>query len=248
MSIRTLLVEDELNSLERLKTLLAGETEVEVVGEAMDGLQAIELIDKLEPELVFLDIHMPGADGFDVLKGITHKPMIIFMTAYDEYAVKAFDANALDYILKPSTAARVGEAIGRALKRRNVLNEELVASLRLAVERTGYLKRFAVNRADEILIIPEADIYCFKAEEKCVLLCTRDEEHFYDMTLKELESRLDPEIFCRIHKSHIVSLDKVKKIQRWFHGDLIVQLEDSGKSELKVGRSYREELRKRLNL
>lgn len=248
MSIKTVLVEDELNSMERLKSLLAGQSEVELIGEATDGLQAIAMIDELRPELIFLDIQMPGANGFEVLEKTAHKPMVIFMTAYDEFAVQAFDANALDYILKPSSAARVAEAVSRALERRRTLDAELIASLRASVGRAGYLKRFAVSRADEILIISESEVYCFKAEEKCVLLCTRDEEHFFDMTLKELESRLDPEVFCRIHKSHIISLDKVKKIKRWFHGDLVVHLEDAGKSKLKVGRSYREELRRRLSL
>jgi DNA-binding LytR/AlgR family response regulator len=248
MSIRTLLVEDELNSMERLKSLLAGQSEVEIIGEAQDGLQAIERIDTLKPELIFLDIQMPGASGFEVLEQITHRPMVIFMTAYDEFAVKAFDANALDYILKPSTTERVAEAVSRALERRRVIDDQLLATLRASVERVGFLRRFAVSRGDEILIIPESEVYCFRAEDKCVLLCTYNEEHLFDMTLKELESRLDPEVFFRIHKSHIVSLDKVRKVQRWFHGDLVVQLEDARKSELKVGRSYREELRNRLSL
>jgi DNA-binding LytR/AlgR family response regulator len=241
-------VEDELNSMERLKSLLAGQSEVEVVGEAQDGLQAIEKIDALKPELIFLDIQMPGAGGFEVLEQITHKPMVIFMTAYDEFAVKAFDANALDYILKPSTAERIAEAVTRALDRRRVIDDQLLATLRASVDRAGFLRRFAVSRGDEILVIPESEVYCFRAGDKCVLLCTHNKKHFFDMTLKELESRLDPEVFCRIHKSHIVSLDKVRKMQRWFHGDLVVQLEDTEKSELKVGRSYREELRNKLNL
>jgi DNA-binding LytR/AlgR family response regulator len=248
LSIKTLLIEDELNSLERLKNLLAGHTEVEVIGEALDGIRAIDMIDNLKPELIFLDIQMPGAGGFEVLEQITHTPMVIFMTAYDEFAIKAFDANAIDYILKPSTAARIAEAVARALDRRRVIDDQLLATLRASVDRAGFLRRFAVSRADEILIIPESEVYCFRAEDKCVLLCTHNEKHFFDMTLKELELRLDPGVFCRIHKSHIVSLDKVRKIHRWFHGDLVVQLEDAEKSNLKVGRSYREELRNRLSL
>jgi DNA-binding LytR/AlgR family response regulator len=241
-------VEDELNSLERLKSVLAGQPEVEVIGEAKDGLQAIDMIDELKPELIFLDIHMPGASGFEVLARINHKPMVIFMTAYDEFAVKAFDANALDYILKPSTATRIAEAVTRAVERRRVVDDQLLATLRAAAGQAGYLRRFAVSRADEILVIPESEVYCFRAEDKCVLLCTYKEQHFFDMTLKELESRLDPAVFCRIHKSHIVALDKVRKIQRWFHGDLVVQLEDAEKNNLKVGRSYRDELSSRLSL
>jgi len=246
VSIRTLLVEDERNSLERLKDLLAEQTEVEIVGEAGDGLEAIHLIDELEPELVFLDIQMPGATGFEVLERIRAQPLVIFMTAYDEYAIKAFEANALDYILKPSTVERVGEAVARALERRQVLDSRLLDSLRAAVGRSRYMQRFAVSRADEILIIPVEEVYFFRAEDKCVLLYTHDADHFVEMTLKALEDRLDPERFCRIHKSHIVALDKVRLIRRWFHGDLFVQLEDARKSRLRVGRSYRDELRRQL--
>lgn len=234
--------------MERLRGLLEGRPEVDVIGEARDGLSAIELIDQLKPELIFLDIQMPGAGGFEVLERITHKPMVIFMTAYDEFAVKAFDANAIDYILKPSTSDRVAEAVTRALARRRMIDDQLLADLRASVDRDKFLRRFAVSRGDEILIIPESEVYCFKAEDKCVLLCTHSDQHFIDMTLKELESRLDPEIFFRIHKSYIISLDKVRKLQRWFHGDLAVQLEDAEQTELKVGRSYREKLRKKLKL
>jgi DNA-binding LytR/AlgR family response regulator len=251
LSIKTLLVEDEPNAMERLKGLLEGHADVNVIGEAADGLQAVRMIDTLQPELVFLDIQIPGANGFEVLEKTTHKPMVIFMTAYDEFAVKAFEANAVDYVLKPSTTARVTEAVTRALDRRRSVDNQLLAALRTSLERAGaagYLRRFAVSRADEILIIQESGIYCFRAEDKYVFLHTRNEEYFFDMTLKELESRLDPAVFCRIHKSYIVSLDKVRKIHRWFHGDLVVQLEDANKSKLKVGRSYRDELRRRLNL
>jgi DNA-binding LytR/AlgR family response regulator len=248
MSIRTLLIDDEQDSLERLETLLADQEQVEIVGAAGDGLEAIRLIDDLRPELIFLDIQMPGASGFEVLERTVHRPLVIFMTAYDEYAIRAFESNALDYILKPSTASRVAEAITRALDRRRMMDEQLLASLRAALGRTDHLKRFAVHSTDEILIIPEAEVFFFKAEEKCVLLCTRDEEHFIDLTLRELEERLDPEVFCRIHKSTIVAVDKVRKIHRWFHGGLIVELHDARRSRLKVGRRYRDLLRRRLNM
>lgn len=248
MSIRTLLIEDEKNSLERLKTLLAGQDEVEIIGEAGDGLEAIRLIDDLAPDLVFIDIQMPGATGFEVLERIRHRPLVIFMTAYDDYAIKAFEANAVDYILKPSSARRVGEAVTRALERRRAVDSRLLTSLRAAVERAGYARRFAVSLANEILIIPEEEVYFFRAEDKCVLLYTHDRDHVVDLTLKELEDRLDPERFCRIHKGHIVALDKVRRIRRWFHGDLVVQLEDDRNTKLRVGRSYREALRRRLEM
>lgn len=246
MSIRTVIVEDELHSLKRMKSLLRDFEELTVVGEATDGLAAQELIDELKPDLVFLDIQMPGANGFEVLGRIHARPMVIFVTAYDEYAIKAFDENAVDYILKPTSRERVEKAIRRVLERRAVLGQDLIERLRSEVARGSYMKRFAVSLADEILIIPESEVFYFKAEEKCVLLGTQDREFFFEMTLKELVRNLDPEAFVRIHKSHIISLDKVKKIHRWFHGDYIVHLCDGRKTKLKVGRSYREALREKL--
>ncbi|MCP4545308.1 MAG: response regulator transcription factor [bacterium] len=248
MTIKTIIIEDELHSRERLKTLLADQTDLDIVGEAEDGLVAIELIDAVKPDLVFLDIQMPGANGFEVLERITHKPQVIFVTAYDEYAIRAFEANAIDYILKPSSQERVAEAVRRVLERRESLNDALIDKLKAAIGRGDHMKRFAVSLADEILIIPESEVFYFKAEDKCVLLCTTGREFFFDMTLKELEGKLDPAVFCRIHKSHIISLDKVRRIQRWFHGDLLVRMEDGKRTKLKVGRSYRDELRRRLEL
>lgn len=248
MSLRTLIVEDERPSRERLIRLLKGLDDLEIVGEAADGDAAVAMIDDLRPDLVFLDIHMPGANGFEVLARAKHRPLVIFVTAYDEYAVRAFDANAVDYVLKPSSRERVVAAVTRARERRREPDRDLLERLRTVMERGTHMKRFAVNLADEILVIIESEIHCFRAEDKGVRLCTRDREFDFNMTLKELEQSLDPEVFCRVHKSCIVSLDKVRRLQRWFHGDLIVQLQDARKSQIKVGRAYRDELRRRLHL
>ena len=246
MSIRTIIVEDELHSLKRMKSLLGDFTELTLIGEATDGLAAQRIIDELKPDLIFLDIQMPGANGFEVLARISTRPMVIFVTAYDEFAIKAFEENAVDYILKPTSKERVEKAIRRVLERRAGLGPDLIERLRAEVARGTYMKRFAVSMADEILIIPESEVFYFKAEDKCVLLCTQDREFFFEMTLKDLEQNLDPEVFFRIHKSHIISLDKVKKINRWFHGDYVVRLSDAAKTKLKVGRSFRESLRAKL--
>jgi two-component system, LytTR family, response regulator LytT len=248
MVLRTVIVEDERPSRERLIDLLKGLVDLSIIGEAADGETAVAMIDDLRPDLVFLDIHIPGANGFEVLARVRHHPLVIFVTAYDEYAVRAFDADAVDYILKPSSRERVAAAVTRARERGRELDRDLLERLRAVMERGTRMKRFAVNLADEILIIPESEVYCFRAEDKGVRLCTRDRQFDFDMTLKELELSLDMEVFCRIHKSCIVSLDKVRRMERWFHGDLIVQLQDAGKTRVKVGPAYRDELRRRLRL
>ncbi len=246
MSFTTVLVEDEPHSLERLKKLLREFDELQIVGEATDGLKAIEVIDELKPDLVLLDIQMPGANGFEVLEKITCRPMVIFVTAYDDYAIKAFENNAVDYLLKPTSSDRVGKAVRRVLQRGQSIDPGLIATLQSAVARGNYLTRFSVNHGDEILIIPADEVHFFQAKDKCVFLATADRNFVFEMTLKELEQSLDPDTFCRIHKSHIVALGKVHKLKRWFNNDLIVQVADGKKTELRVGRGYREELMRRL--
>lgn len=244
--IRTLLVEDEPHSLERLRSVLAGHPKLEIVGEATDGTSAIALVDTLKPELLFLDIHMPGCDGFQVISRTAHRPLVVFVTAYDEYAIKAFDANAVDYLLKPSSRERIFEAVERVLARRQPVDGNLIETLKAALDGPAYLHRFLVKVGDEILVIPEADVLCFQAEDKYVNLCTEGRTFITDFTLKELEQRLDPRKFVRIHKSAIVALHRVSRIAKWFQGEQIVVLDDKAGTRLKVGRAYVEGFRARL--
>ena len=240
------MAEDEPHSLERLRGVLAAHRELELVGEATDGTSAIALIDALKPELLFLDIHMPGCDGFQVISRIEHRPMVVFVTAYDEYALKAFEANAVDYLLKPSSRERIFEAVDRVLARRQPLNGNLVDTLKAALGGPSWLRRFLVKVGDEILVIPEADVLCFQAEDKYVNLCTEGRTFITDFTLKELEQRLDPEKFARIHKSAIIALPRVSRIAKWFQGEQVVVLDDKAGTRLKVGRAYVERFRARL--
>lgn len=244
--IRTLLAEDEPHSLERLRNVLAARADLEIVGEATDGPMAVALVDALRPELLFLDIHMPGCDGFEVLGRIAHHPMVVFITAYDEYALKAFDANAVDYLLKPSSKERILEAVDRVVARRKPLDVNLVATLKAALGSQTYLRRFLVKVGDEILVIPEADVLSFQAEDKYVNLQTEGRRFITDFTLKDLEQRLDPERFVRIHKSTIIALSRVSRIAKWFQGEQIVVLDDKAATRLKVGRTYAEAFRMRM--
>ncbi len=244
--IRVVIAEDEPHSLERLRTVLATRADLEIVGQAHDGLSAVALVDTMKPDLLFLDVHMPGCDGFEVLARIAHHPMVVFVTAYDAYALKAFDANAVDYLLKPSSRERILEAVDRAMARRKVPDGNLIETLRAVLSPQPYLRRFLVKVGDEILVIPEAEVLCFQAEDKYVNLVSEGRSFITDFTLKELEQRLDPEHFVRIHKSTIIALHRIGRISKWFRGEQVVILDDRAGTRLKVGRSYVEAFRERL--
>lgn len=244
--VRVFLAEDEPHSLERLREVLAARSDLEVVGEAMDGPSAVTLINRLQPDLVFLDIHMPGCDGFEVLARVPNPPPVIFLTAYDQFAIRAFDVNAVDYLLKPSSRGRILEAVDRALARRRPVGGDLVKVLKEAMGQQQHLRRFLVKVGDEILVIPEADVLCFQAEDKYVNLLTDGRCFITDFTLKELEQRLDPERFVRIHKSTIIALHRVCRISKWFQGEQVVVLDDKAGTRLRVGRSYLEAFRARM--
>jgi len=172
--------------------------------------------------------------------------MVVFVTAYDEYAIRAFDANAVDYLLKPSSRERIFEAVDRVLARRQPVAGNLVETLRASLGGPTYLRRFLVKVGDEIIVIPEADVLCFQAEDKYVNLCTEGRTFITDFTLKELEQRLDPGKFARIHKSAIVALHRVSRIAKWFQGEQVVVLDDKAGTRLKVGRAYVESFKARL--
>ncbi len=244
--IKTVLVEDEPHSLERLREVLQGAPDLDIVGEATDGLSAIELINELQPELVFLDIHMPGCNGFEVLSRLSCRPMVVFVTAFDQFALKAFEASAVDYLLKPSSRERILQSVARVLERKKPVDAHLLDALRSALGKPQYLRRFLVKIGEEILVVPERDVLCFQAEDKYVNLVTEGRTFVTDFTLKDLEQRLDPECFARIHKSTIVALSRVKKLTRWFQGSLVVILDDHAGTRLSVGRNYVESFRLRL--
>jgi two-component system LytT family response regulator len=247
MILRAAIVEDEPHARERLKDLLSALPEIEVVGEAGDGAQGVDLIDRLKPDLVLLDIEMPGFSGLEVLQRARHRPLVIFTTAYDQYAVPAFEANAVDYLLKPFTAERLRQALARVRERRP-LDAALLAALRQRLQPREYLDVFAVKNGEEILLIPESKVFFFSAEDKYVFLHTAGRRFFYDATLKELESRLDPEHFLRIHKGAIVAVRQVRKLKKNLMGDLQVVMGDDKATLLRVGRSFLAAVRARFGL
>ena len=248
--IRALIADDEPLARERLRTLLATETWIEVVAEAADGMEAIAAIQKLRPDLVFLDVQMPGATGFEVIEAIgsDKMPFVVFVTAYDQYALRAYDVHAIDYLLKPfdkdrfySGLAKVRQQIERRsegeLERRLI---ELVQDLRPA----NRMERFVIKSGGRVFFVRAEDIDWIEAAGNYVKLHVGTEAHLFRETMNALEARLNTDTFYRIHRSHIVNIERVRELQPWFNGEYVVFLKDG--TRLTLSRGYREKLQERL--
>lgn len=231
--MRVVLVDDEPLALRRLRAMLAKHEDVEVLAECEDAAVAIEAMRTTKPDVVFLDIQMPEVDGFDVveeLAGDAHVPRVIFATAFDQHAIRAFEVSALDYLLKPLERERLGEAIARARAAvapdqppsRDRLLEVLDA---LRPERR-FPKRLLVPGEERSVFVDVAEIVRLEADGNNVRVVTARGTHTMRATLESLEAKLDPERFARVHRSHVVNLDAIKEIQPWFHGDRQIVLRD----------------------
>jgi two-component system LytT family response regulator len=248
--IRALVVDDEPLARERLVTLLAKE-DVEIVGECADGPAAADAILRLSPDLAFLDVQMPGADGFEVIQlvGPSKMPPVIFVTAYDKYALRAFEVHALDYLLKPFDRDRFHAALERARqeieRRQNGALEKrllaLVRDLRPAAQR---LDRLVVKSGGRVFFVKAEEIDWIEAAGNYVRLHLGADSHLFRETMNALEARLDPDRFFRIHRSRIVNMERIQELQPWFNGEYLVLLRNGTK--LTLSRGYREKLQERL--
>jgi len=249
-AIRALIVDDEKLARDRLVGFLARQEDVDVVGEAGDGLEALRLVEEERPDLVFLDVQMPGMDGFEVLKALRPpRPHVVFATAYDEYAIRAFEVGAVDYLLKPFARARVEEAVGRVRGRVGAEREapDWEGLLRrLEERRTVHVSQVPVHSGKRILIVPVLDVLWFGVEYRLVYAHTQERAYMTNYTLRELEERLDPALFFRAHKSSLVNLRHVKEIVPWFGGRYKLVMRDSAGSEVALSRAQARELRARL--
>jgi two-component system LytT family response regulator len=233
MKVRTLIVDDEELARKRIRKLLLLESEFEIVGESRDGREAIRAIEQLAPDLVFLDVQMPELGGFHVLAQIALEklPVIIFVTAYDQFALKAFEAQALDYLLKPFDDERFAQCLQRA---RTYLNgnetseiKERLASLANGLSgQTKYLTRVAVKSAGRVLFLKTGEIDWIEAAGNYVNLHVGKDSYLLRGRVSELEKRFDPQQFFRIHRSTIVNLDRVKELHPLFKGEAIVVMKD----------------------
>jgi len=246
-----LIVDDEPLARERILDLLAGDAEVEVVGECGDGLAAVAAIEHHKPDLLFLDVQMPELDGFGVLEAIDEAkaPVIIFVTAYDQYALRAFEVHALDYLLKPFDRERFDKALQRAKhqiarERAGAAPQELIALLADLKARPKPLERLVIKSAGRVFFLRAEEIDWIEAAANYVKLHVGKESHLLRETINGLAAKLDPDKFLRIHRSTIINLECVKELQPWFHGDYVVILKDG--TQLTSSRNYREQLHKLL--
>jgi len=238
--MRVLIVDDETPARERLRRLLAEIGEVELVGEAEDGPQAVEMIERLSPDLVLLDIQMPGFDGFEVVKALEAPPPIIFVTAYDEYAIRAFEIHALDYLLKPFSRARLTEAIRRAQETasgRQDLTRQLESLLANLAGQGRYLTRLAVRDRDRIRVLDVQEVDRIEVQDEQVMVYAGGQAFAIRRTMTELEAQLDPAGFFRAHRSAIVNLDRVQEIIPWFKGSHKLRLTTGAQVDLSRARA-----------
>lgn len=247
--VRALIVDDEKLARDRLNGFLKNMTGLEVTGQASNGVEAVSLIETEKPDLVFLDVQMPGLDGFGVLNAIKHRPQVIFATAFDEYAIRAFDVQAVDYLLKPISRSRLGEAVRRVEARLadQTPGPDLSALLRaLETKDRRYVAQVPVHKGKQILVLPIEDVYRFEVEYRLVYAYTASDRYMTSFTLKDLEERLDPEVFFRAHKSRLVNLNHVRAIVPWFGGRFKLVMRNPESSEVELSRAQARVLRRRM--
>jgi len=241
---RTLIADDEQPARDRLKNLLAEHAgQIELIGEAQNGLECREMIDRLKPDLVFLDIQMPGLNGFEVLQQTNHSPVVIFCTAFDEFALQAFETNSIDYIVKPVKAERIQKSIEKldSLKQ-NSDKQELLRIIGNYISQTPKkeITSIPVKLGDRMLFIRIEDVSYFSAEEKYVTIFTKDgKTYLCDFSLKSLEEKLG-QSFLRIHRSLLVNVSHIREISKHFNGCYIVKIDDVNQTKLQSGRGYSE--------
>jgi two-component system LytT family response regulator len=254
--IRALIVDDEPAARAAIRTLLADDAEVRVVGECADGRAALQAIRNEAPDLLFLDVQMPEMDGFALLRELapTELPVVVFVTAYDQYALHAFDVHALDYLLKPFDDQRFRASLARAKQqvrqgRLGALSQELLALLDGGGRPAGgggggrdgqYLKRLVIKSGGRVTILGVKDIDWIEAEGDFVKIHTGRAWHLLRETMKQLETQFDPARFVRIHRSTIVNVERIKELQPYFRGEYVVILHDG--TSLKLSRGYKDHL------
>ena len=247
MRIRVLVVDDEPLAREKVRTMVEGDPEIEIIGECINGVDAIAAVQQLRPELMLLDVQMPQLDGFAVLEALKADflPLVIFVTAFDHYAIHAFEVHALDYLLKPFDRERFDAALEHAkahlrATRNEHFDQRILSLLRQIEADTKYLERLVVKTGGRVFFLMTDEIDWIEAEGNYVNVHTTRKSHLLRESISSLEAQLDPKRFIRIHRSTIVSLRCIKELQSWSHGEYHVILHDG--TELTLSRNYRDKL------
>jgi two-component system, LytTR family, response regulator LytT len=259
MSINTIIVDDEKPARDELAFLLKGFPEINVIGQGKNGVEAVSLIKEHGPDLVFLDVQMPGLDGFGVLKKLVERkmkmPHVVFATAFDQYAVQAFDVNAVDYVLKPFDKARISKAIARA---RKVLEtqtsatdrlEQLVTQLGAMKQESAQPAKLLVKCQQRMLLVDAEDMIFASIEDGLISVSAKDAEGSSNYrTLEELNAALDSESFWRPHRSYLVNIHHIKEVVPWFKGGYMLKMNDKKSTEVPVSRQQTRRLRELFKL
>jgi len=253
--LRALVVDDEQLARDELCYLLSELGGVEVVSQAANGIEALAAIDRAAPDLVFLDVQMPGLTGFEVARRLVERPvapLVIFVTAFDQHAIQAFEVNALDYLLKPVDQARLEQALHRARRRLDSdrpRNDQLERIVRMVQERQGRQSQVAVKVGDRFLLIQAEDIIFASLADDSINIVTGQVSGLSNYrTLDDLQARLDPDLFWRVHRSHLVNINKIKEIVPWFSRNYILRMKDTKATEIPVSRTQTRRLRDYLKL
>jgi len=259
MSINTIIVDDEKPARDELAFLLKAFPEINVVGQGKNGVDAVNLIKEHSPDLVFLDVQMPGLDGFGVLRKLVERkmkvPHVVFATAFDHYAVQAFDVNAVDYVLKPFDKARIAKAIQRARKVMETQTstaerlEQLVSQLNGNAKQHVQPAKILVKSGQRLLLVAAEDLIFASIEDGMISVVGRDVEGTSNYrTLEELHAALDSETFWRPHRSHLVNIHHIKEVVPWFKSSYMLKMDDKKQSDVPVSRVQTKRLRELFKL
>jgi two-component system response regulator LytT len=258
MKVSALVVDDEAPAREELCYLLSQAGDVEVIGQADNGIAAMGLLEDLEPDIVFLDVQMPGLTGFEVARQVASRPSpphIVFVTAFDQYALDAFRVNAVDYLLKPVDPARLEQALGRARRRletarTGAVSPEAVAQIvEMVTARQSRRSQLVVKVDDRILLVQAEDlVYASLNEDEVTVVASQVTGTSNYRTLDELQAQLDQKTFWRVHRSYLVNINKIKEIVPWFSRNFILRMRDAKSTEIPVSRAQTKRLREYLQL
>jgi len=252
LQIKALIVDDEPLARDRIREMLREHPEVEVIGEARNGREAIDAVANQNPDLVFLDVQMPDLDGFDVLQNlkVEQLPVIIFVTAFDQHALRAFDVHAVDYLTKPFDRKRFAEAVDQAKVFMKGAREPDTARILNMLQElragTRYLERFAIKNGETVFLVRAEDVDAIEAQGNYVRLNLANSSHLLRDTLNNIESQINPRMFVRIHRRTIVNIDRVKEVQTWARGEYRVVLFTG--AHYTLSRGYRQHFEKFIKL
>ena len=249
---KTIIIDDERPARLRMKELIAEHTAtLVVVGEASNGADAIEMIERLKPDLIFLDIQMPNMDGFSMLVKLLHKPMVVFTTAYEQFAIKAFEENAIDYLLKPIEESRFNKCVQKLNKLENVyLPSDFIALKQLFdnLQPKKEITAIPIKIKDKILLVRLNQIAYLEAEHGYVTIHKENgDQQLTDLTLLQLEEKL-PSTFLRVQKSYIINTEKINEISKYFNNRLVIVMQDVNKTRITTGTTYINKIRAYLHL